>query len=589
MSKTKFYLTITFTLLFAASVFAQQQFKHEARWYTSPDSTFYINWELPAYLRLATSPEANAPTHLLTSNTPKYSNPMYFEKGYNTIRSPWKIDPKTRKIVIPKEDVVFDIYADGDAPITRSTFTKAPKYYKSGVTYYGKGLMLKLTSKDALSGVEKTFISFNGEAYKEYSKEVEVNAEKEYSLKYYAADNVGNAAKSGEKKFTVDATAPKTAMEIEGDFKGNILSPRAFIVLKSTDALSGVKHTYYSVDGGRPMIYTKPISVRPLIDGDHTFMYYAIDNVKNNNAGDENVENPFANASKFGFVDDAKAPTTDIKIVGDYYKGKYEYVSTRSKVELSAEDKVSGVQEIRYGVDRTVNTVYSETFVIPNKKGTHTINFLAKDQVQNVSKTKTRFYYMDNATPTTGITYKYPQFFNRDTLFINKGTKIKLFAGDYESGVAKTEYSIDGGAFQAYSKEFVIPSEGYHTLKFRSTDRVNNVETEKVSNCLVDNNAPSIYINFSIQSTGEEIKDGKKYKVYPSYTQIYIGATDKYSGTEKIYYSINGGTKQLYVSARDIAQRKLISKEGFYTVKVTALDKLGNESEKTLEFFIKRK
>ncbi len=588
MNRTKFNLTVLFLTFFAASMFAQQPLQHEKRWYVAPDSTFYINWELPIYLRLATSPDPNAPTHLLQSKTsPQYSNPMYFEKGYNTIRSPWRIDPKTRQVILPKTDVVFDIYADADAPVTRATYKEAPRFYKGGTLYYGKGLVVSLKSKDALSGVEKTYYSVNGENFKEYTKNFELDKEGEYSVKYYAADNVGNAEKVKEDKFVVDVTAPKSTLELSGDFKGNKISPRTKIILSSTDDLSGVKHTYYSIDGQPAKIYTKPISAAFLSDGEHSFIFYAIDNVNNNNMDDNNLDNTLT--LKKNLISDSKAPETSIKINGDYYKGKYEYVSERSKVELSATDKPSGVLAIQYGIDRTINTTYSEPFALPNKKGIHTVNYNALDELNNTAKVKTHFYYMDNVAPTTGITYKYPQFFNRDTLFINKNTKIKLFAGDYESGVQKIEYSIDGGNFQTYDKEFNIPSEGYHTIKFRSTDRVNNVENEKTSNCLVDNNAPNIYVNFSIESIGTDTKDGQKYNIYPTYTQLYIGATDRYSGTEKIYYSINGGPKQLYISARDIAQRKLIAKEGFYTITVTAVDKLGNESKKEVKFFIKRK
>jgi hypothetical protein len=540
-------------------------------------------------LRIATSPDANAPSHLLTSKTsPQYSNPMYFEKGYNTIKSPWRIDPKTRQLIMPKTDVVFDLYADADAPVTNSSYLEATKYTKTGVTYYGKGLILSLKSKDALSGVEKTYVSLNGEAFKEFTKDIEINDAKEYSVKFYAVDNVGNAAATVENKFVVDAQAPTTKMEVTGDFKGVILSPRAKIILTSTDELSGVKQTFYSIDGGKPQVYVSPISVQPLLDGQHSFIFYSIDNVDNNNAGDENVEHSFSTGKDF--TNDAVAPSTFIKINGDYFKGTtYEFVSPRSLVEVSATDAIAGVMEIRYGVDQTLNTVYTAPFSLPNAKGAHTVNYNAKDDVQNVAATKSKFYFMDNVAPKTGITFKSPQFFNRDTLFINKETKIKLFAGDYESGVQKTEYSIDGGAFQNYTEEINVLAEGFHTIKFRSTDMVNNIETEKTSTCLVDNNAPDIFVNFSIQATGQNQKDGKNYDVYPSYTQLYVAATDRYSGTEKIYFQINNGAKQLYVSAREIAQKGLLSKEGFYSVKLTAVDKLGNENEKVIEFFISGK
>jgi hypothetical protein len=193
---------------------------------------------------------------------------------------------------------------------------------------------------------------------------------------------------------------------------------------------------------------------------------------------------------------------------------------------------------------------------------------------------------MDNTPPITAINYKVPQFFNRDTLFIISKTKIQLFAKDYQSGLQRIEYKIDDGQWVTYNGEFTIPNEGYHTITFRSVDKVNNVEKEKKSSCLVDNNAPKIYINFSIEPIEFKEEGGQKIPVYPAYTKMYLGATDKYAGTEAIYFSINGGPKMRYISAKDIAQRGLIRKPGKYTVTVEAVDKLGNKSTKTTTFYI---
>jgi len=57
------------------------------------------------------------------------------------------------------------------------------------------------------------------------------------------------------------------------------------------------------------------------------------------------------------------------------------------------------------------------------------------------------------------------KFFAMDTLFINNTTNISLFAKDYESGVQKIEYAIDGGGFKEYSV-FTIPDEGLHKITF---------------------------------------------------------------------------------------------------------------------------
>ena len=220
------------------------------------------------------------------------------------------------------------------------------------------------------------------------------------------------------------------------------------------------------------------------------------------------------------------------------------------------------------------------------KRGTQIINFRATDELENKTSLKKAALYLDAVLPVTGITYKTPQFFNRDTLFINKDTGIKLFASDHESGVLKTEYSIDNqDSFKEFA-EFTIPADGFHTIYFKTTDRVNNVEEIKKSECFVDNTAPEIFVKFSINTIGERSHEGKKYNAYPEYSKIYISATDRWSGTEKIFYSINGSPNRLYSSARDIQNRKYIHKPGFYEVKITAIDKLGNQSEHIEGFFI---
>jgi hypothetical protein len=97
-----------------------------------------------------------------------------------------------------------------------------------------------------------------------------------------------------------------------------------------------------------------------------------------------------------------------------------------------------------------------------------------------------------------------------------------------------------------------------------------------------------IYINLSIKPIGTKKKDGKDYEVYPNYTRLYAGATDKKSGTAQIQYSINGSPFRDYSSpyTLDVSELSLFKTKKFYTVVVKAKDKLGNESEKKVEFFV---
>ena len=121
-------------------------------------------------------------------------------------------------------------------------------------------------------------------------------------------------------------------------------------------------------------------------------------------------------------------------------------------------------------------------------------------------------------------------------------------------------------------------------LSSEARDNVNNKESEKESNCYVDNTAPEIFIKFSIKAIGSK----KGLPVYPNYTRMYVAATDKKVGTETIQYAMDGGSLQLYSSPQtlDASELSRFRKNKKYTVKVVAKDKLGNQSEKTIEFYV---
>lgn len=565
-------------IIISGTLLAQQQQTHEKRTYVAPNGNFYIQKSLPVYLWLSTSKDASTAKHLLESKvSDKYSNPLYFDtEGLNTIRTPSAVDPETKKTVYPLRDIIFEVYADGLAPVSSSKFSGAPRYVKGSTIYYGVGLVVDITSKDGVSGVEKTLYSLDGEAYKSYSSTLNMNKENEHTLKYYAADNVGNAEDPKSKTFIVDLTSPKTNYSVSDPKLGDIVSPKAKITLTKNDNLSGVRNTQYYFDSGNPMVYYNLISLSSLSDGDHSFTYYSTDNV--NNVETKNVYN---------FYLDRIPPVTNNAIQGDQHMGNYKYVSSRTTINLTSTDNKAGVESITYLIDGAGKTTFSSPFKVPDVKGLHTISYYATDKVTNRENTNYLKVYMDNVPPTTAISYGSPQFFDRDTLFINQNTKITLTPRDYESGIKVTEYAVDGSK-STYNNPFTIPNEGYRKITFNSTDRVNNVEQMKDSYAYVDNTPPVIYYNFSIEPVSKTTKDGKSLDVYPNYTRLFLGATDKKCGTQKIQYSINGDPFKDYSSpyTLDVSELLLFKSQKLYTVTVKAKDKLGNESEKVIEFYV---
>lgn len=576
---SNFYKCATMSLVlsaFAMSSFAQSEPSkptYEKRVYEK-DGRTYVQKSLPVYLKFSVMPDGKE-YPLKSEAHPKDANPMYLDtEGVNYIRSKWAVDPETGKAIVPQREVQMPLYADGLAPRTSLTFSGAPRYRSGGITYFGKGLSFALKSTDGVSGVMETKYALNG-GYTDYSGNVAVSKEGAQTVYYYAADFVGNAESTRSKTFTLDLTAPQSSHAIVGIvYNNNILAPSTQFSLSTSDNLSGVKTVRYSFDGGSDRFYNPNIGMAGLQDGEHTLYYYAKDNVENT-----------ATKSSFAFYLDRLPPVVEHSVNGDQYKGNYLYVSPRTKIGLSATDNKAGVKKIFYRWDEKERFDYGSEFNIPNTLGLHTVKYDATDNVENLAPNKYLKVFLDNRNPETGIKYGRPQFFHRDTLFITSRTAISLFARDAHSGVLKTEYAIDGGGMKGYS-QFMLPSEGYHTVTFKSTDRVNNVEEMKTSSVFVDNTPPDLYVNFSIEPIGQ--KGG--LKIYPNYVRMYIGATDKHVGTDKLFYSIDGGALTPYSSAAtlDVSEMSRFKKRKKYKVKVVGEDKLGNKSEKTFEFYVGR-
>lgn len=81
--------------------------------------------------------------------------------------------------------------------------------------------------------------------------------------------------------------------------------------------------------------------------------------------------------------------------------------------------------------------------------------------------------------------------------FYNSDVKITLSATDTESGVEKTEYSLDGVLWQSYVSPIVLKQEGETTLAYRSTDKSGNVENVQNLVIKIDNIPPTLTLNLS--------------------------------------------------------------------------------------------
>ena len=241
----------------------------------------YANKALPIYISISSSPDGSNPIVLDTPDNISDGSPMYFDtNGLNYIRSKWAVDPETKKIASPKREVLFPVNADGIAPISGITFSGAPRYVYQGVDYYGKGLSYSLSSSDQISGVKSTYKSHDSD-YSLYESTMDVTTEGENTIYYFSVDNVGNTEDTKISSFVLDITPPVSNYTLSDVYGDNILGPTFNIGLESTDNLSGVRGTYYTIDDMSQRVYGSPIDLSGLSDGPHTLRFYSDDNVEN--------------------------------------------------------------------------------------------------------------------------------------------------------------------------------------------------------------------------------------------------------------------------------------------------------------------
>ena len=135
------------------------------------------------------------------------------------------------------------------------------------------------------------------------------------------------------------------------------------------------------------------------------------------------------------------------------------------------------------------------------------------------------------------------------------------------SGVARTEYRIDGGAFGPYAGAFTISDDGAHTVDYRSIDEAGNVESTKSVQVKVDATRPTA-------SAAVDPREPTAGEWYDTAVEITARGRDgSGSGVSSIEYRIGAGDWQAYDGPVRIADA------GTYEVAFRATDAAGNMSE----------
>ncbi len=196
---------LVFLILFCFNSNGQKVIKGEPSGYETEDGTFYIQKKLPVYIYISNSPDPNSVKHKLRSKkSVQYTNPMYFDTdGFNSIRSYWAVNKKSKTTASPPREIVYEVYADSKSPETYGLFNKKTIGYKEGKRIYPVGTKFTLLEYDAVSGTSRIYYSINQKPFTIYEEALTFNNHGNVNVKFYGIDNVGNTEELHSLEFII--------------------------------------------------------------------------------------------------------------------------------------------------------------------------------------------------------------------------------------------------------------------------------------------------------------------------------------------------------------------------------------------------
>ena len=284
-----------------------------------------------------------------------------------------------------------------------------------------------------------------------------------------------------------------------------------------------------------------------------------------------------------GITPDTAPPTTTSWASGTL--GTNDWYTGPVTVKIAATDVMpgTGVASTLYRIDGGGWLPYVSAFTI-SPDGVHEVDFYSTDNAGNAEATHTQSIKIDQTPPTTAATLSGP--LGNNGWYVGTVT-VALPASDNLSGVALTQYCLDGGAMQTYTGSFNISSDGVHSVHFYSTDNAGNVEATHTQTITVDETKPVLAAATDPSTlwppNGKMVTVNVSGKITDNLSGVdpakgTYAVSDEYglvqpSGT----FSVNAdGTYSFTIQLE--ARRDGQDKDGrIYTIIITDLDQAGNK------------
>ena len=409
--------------------------------------------------------------------------------------------------------------------------------------WYLSPVTISISGTDAGSGVASQLVSLDGLTW---PSSLTLSMDGVYTVHGRVTDNAGNTTNILQT-VSIDHTSPIPDASItpaspDGD-NGWYVSP-VTVTANSSDVTSGIENQGVSLDGTT----WKP-SITLSTDGTHTVQVQAQDKAGNTASTTKTIKLDITPpAASF------KAPPAD---------GANGWYVSPVTISAIGTDATSGIASQMVSLD---GTTWNSSLTL-SEDGIYTVLGRGIDNAGNVANIN-QTVHIDSTPPvistpvltgTTGLNGWY-----------SSSVGVSVSATDATSGVASTQYSVDGSAWQTTAPTL---TDGVHAVQIKVTDHAGNVSTTSAS-AKVDTIPPvSAFISPA---------DGSTVQVSGNHIYHLTGATsDPTSGVSGAEISVDGGTtwQSLPLGSGGAWSKDWngLRSNGTYTIEVRASDNAGNQ------------
>jgi len=461
--------------------------------------------------------------------------------------------------LLKKWNFIYDIH-----PPEMEVTVTGNIYADKDILFSGAKPQIGFTAVDSVAGMKNIFYEIDGSDTKKYTTQFSLPSEPGLKrISFFSEDFVGNKNRRAIKNVYIDITPPKTYFTTtktsfwSGDTL--VITKNTGIALTATDPESGVNETHLVLSGKDVNIGTDTLYI-PDAD-DYKMIYYSIDNV-----GNKGQQKEVLVRVKEKIAENIAVENPEQKI---WLMSENDLIGSTSLpffIRIS-DSPDEGAEYYLLHLDGDKEGDKNSKPVAFNRHGNNKLTLKIAGQKKSY-KIK-----IDGVAPTTKANFLHAKKTKqKGEKYFGKGLQLELIPRENKKGIIsgtdKTYLSINGSKFGIYSGiEDVFSREQKYTIKYYTTDSVQNKEKTLIDSFFVDVTAPTSIARF---------QSGNYGNVVSSNSVIKLDVKDNLSGTSVTYYYFDDSKPKKYgnsISSNDF--RKL--KPGKHTLNFYSEDFVGNK------------